>query len=70
MAVKQTKAVSVVLPLGLYQRVEQLALKSRMSIHAYLVRMVWRETKWKSEVSPTTNNPLKSDSGVSGEVSK
>lgn len=55
MARQQTKAISLVIPIGLYNRIVELANKSRLNPHAYCVKVLWRETGWKPNV-PMANN--------------
>jgi hypothetical protein len=42
------KAITLTMPLGLYHRLEELAAKARMNLHAYCVHVLWRESDWKS----------------------
>ncbi len=49
-----TKAISLVLPLGLYNRIIELATKSRLNPHAYCVRTLWRTTDWDGATTPNT----------------
>lgn len=68
MAVKQTRAMSLVLPLGLYNRIVELASKSRLNPHAYCIRTLWRTTKWNG--ISQEDKPLETDSGASGDDTK
>lgn len=40
------KAVSVKMPMGLYQKVTELASKNHLSVHAYILRALWNTTRW------------------------
>lgn len=43
---KSYRAISVKMPLGLYLKTVELAGKSHLSIHAYVLRSLWISTKW------------------------
>ena len=62
----ETKGLGLVMPTGLYTRVTKLAEKSRMSVHAYIVHILWRETGWKPD-KPTSTQNTSTPNGVSDE---
>ena len=51
-----TKGFGLVLPLGLYQRVQELAIKNKTSVHAYVMHIIWRETNWTPEKPTVAQN--------------
>lgn len=43
------RAISLRLPTGLYDRLNELAKKNRMNLHAYCIKQLWINSGWKSE---------------------
>ena len=43
---KKEKMVALRLPLGLYNRLSELAAKNKMNVHAYCIKQLWINSKW------------------------
>ena len=41
------KAISLRLPIGLYNRLQELADKAHINMHAYCVKRLWTDANWK-----------------------
>ena len=46
----KTKSISIRLPMGLYERLQKLATKNQLNLHAYCVKRLWKDSGWKYDI--------------------